>query len=206
MGYVTMNHCLSEDQLEDYHFKRLEGEALDAVEEHLLVCEHCQRRLEEEEEIASDIKFALREFNPSEEPIVMRPAPTPALSQWRAWALATAAALLVCVGALTWNAARPHEFQVALRVERGVEIASAPSGPDLTLTAQMQELPQLERFHAVLVSDRGSKLESADLPPAGGILVWRLERGLPPGTYWVRLSDPNRPDRVLREFGLKVRW
>ncbi len=51
---------LSEDLLEEYVFGRLKGSALSTVEEHLLICADCRRRLEETEGFIRAARIAAR--------------------------------------------------------------------------------------------------------------------------------------------------
>jgi Putative zinc-finger len=50
----------SEDQLEDYLFGRIDGPALERLEEHLLVCSRCQKGLAAIDEFVAALRVAVR--------------------------------------------------------------------------------------------------------------------------------------------------
>lgn len=205
--------CLSEQEVEDYLFNRLSGVTREAVEEHLLLCESCRLRVEEEERILDAARTAtekleteslLREFDDH-----AAGGPPPGRSRRPLYWMATAAAAAIVLigGSLTYRMLHAGPaLEVSLHAERGgVERAQEPvAGQKLVLSADLRGLPPLSHL-------RWSVVDSLGVPVAGGTLEVHgesgrieLARGLPAGMYWVRLLDPDS-GVLLREFGLVVK-
>lgn len=205
--------CLSEQEVEDYLFNRLSGVTREAVEEHLLLCESCRLRVEEEERILDAARTAaekleteslLRQFDDR-----AGGGSTPGKSRRPPyWMAAAAAAAVVLIGgSLTYQMLHPEPaLEILLHAERsGVERAQEPlAGQRLLLSPDLRGLPALSQF-------RWSIVDALGVPVAGGTLEVRgesgrieLARGLPAGMYWVRLLDPDS-GVLLREFGLVVK-
>ncbi len=183
----------SEEDLELYALGRLAEEAIPAVEEHLLLCESCQNKTTEFEELGR----AYREYRAAPPRAAARP-PARRPVYWAA-GLAAAALLLVAI-ALAPSGAAPAAM-VELTSWRGeAEPDPAPAGRRLDLVLSANGLPDGVVQVAVAAS--------------GGEIVWqgpgrregnrvraRVEEPLRAGQYWVRILDG---DRLLREFPLRV--
>jgi hypothetical protein len=204
--------CLTETEVEDFVFDRLEPGVQGAVEEHLLVCEGCRQRVEEEQEFAQALKDSTRldaagdgHFEPSDDDSGM-PAP------WRRpaiWLAAIAAVLILAVYVVKpGRSTPPEDADVTLRALRGALAAegAAQVNQRLILHIERAGLPDLPAYRLALVNLDGKSLRSAIL--SGGEihreeLVWRLGETLPAGSYWVRVSDGG--GAPLRECALTVR-
>lgn len=209
----SSEHCLSAEEVENYLFNRLSGVTREAVEEHLLVCESCRSRVEEEERFMEAARGAAEKFETeSLRRQIEGPAASGASQHWSRrplhWmAMAATAAVLLIGGSLTYRMLHPEPaLEVSLRAERsGIEGAQEPvAGQKLLLSADLRGLPPLPQY-------RWSIVDSLGVPVAGGTIEARgesgrieLARGLPAGMYWVRLLDPDS-GVLLREFGLVVR-
>lgn len=64
-----LNCHVSRDDLELYAMERASGDLLDTVEEHLLVCEHCRRSLDEVEQELRLLRVCLREAEVHSRPV-----------------------------------------------------------------------------------------------------------------------------------------
>ena len=183
----------SEEDLELYALGRLSEEAVPAVEEHLLLCESCQNKITEFEELGR----AYREYGAA----LPRAAARPPARRPVYWAAGLAAAAMLVV-AIAVAPSRPAPVaMVELTSWRGeAETGPAPAGRRLDLVLSANGLPD----GAVQVVVAGS----------GGEIVWqgpgrreanrvraRVEEPLRAGQYWVRILDG---DRLLREFPLRV--
>lgn len=208
----SSEQCLTEQELEDFLFHRLSGVTREAVEEHLLFCQSCQYRAEEEERYLRAARSAAEKLETEsliqqfEEPV--QPGASGRRHRVPPWMAAAAVAAVVLIGgSVAYRLASPADaLEVELRAERsGVEKAVAPvAGQRLVLTPDLRGLPQLDRFHWSIVDSLGA-------PVAGGVLAGdsekgriELPKGLPAGMYWVRLLDPDS-GVMLREYGLMVR-
>ncbi|MCS7043393.1 MAG: hypothetical protein NZR01_11425 [Bryobacteraceae bacterium] len=205
--------CLSAQEIEDCLFNRLSGVTREAVEEHLLFCQSCLAKVEEEERYIEAARSAaekleaeslLRQLEGHSEG--GQPSRQPGrLPRWMA--AAAAGALLLIGGSVTYRIMHPAPaLQVELRVERsGVLNAQTPvAGQRLILSPDLRGLPPLSQY-------RWSIVDSLGVPVAGGMMEVRaetgrieLQKGLPAGMYWVRLLDPDS-GVLLREFALMVR-
>lgn len=209
----SSEYCLSAEEVEDYLFNRLSGVTREAVEEHLLVCESCRSRVEEEERFIEAARSAAGKFETESLLRQMEGQAAIGASQSRSprplhWmAMAATAAVLLIGGSLTYRMLHPEPaLEVSLRAERsGSERTQEPvAGEKLLLSADLRGLPPLSQY-------RWSIVDSQGVPVAGGTIEARgesgrieLARGLPAGTYWVRLHEPES-GVLLREFGLVVR-
>jgi hypothetical protein len=207
----SAEHCLTEQEIEEYLFNRLSGVTREAVEEHLLFCEQCLRKVEEEEQYLETMRRAAEKL---ETESLFRPAPegeaVPAvgagwsLPRW-GYAVATLAVVMAGASVAYRMTHRPQPVEIFLEAERsGVEKAFAPrAGQPLAITADLRGLPPLEQFRYSVVDALGAPVASGMMQPNGESGRIELAKGLPPGVYWVRIHDPES-GALLREFGLPV--
>lgn len=183
----------SEGDLELYALGRLSEEAVPAVEEHLLLCESCQYKTTEFEELGR----AFRDYRAAPP----RAAARAGLRRPVYWAAGFGAvAVLVLVLAVVPSGPAPVA-RVELTSWRGEADRSAvPVGRRLDLVLSANGLPD----GAVQV----------ELAASGGEIVWRgpasreanrvrvlVKVPLGAGQYWVRILGGGR---LLREFPLRV--
>ncbi len=143
--------CLGGQEVEDYLFNRLSGVTREAVEEHLLICEGCRSRVEEEERFIEAARLAAERLE-TESLLRQRRDPesavgTPGTSRrpvsWMA--LAATAAVVFIAGSLSYRLLHPEPArEISLRAERsGVERAQEPvAGQRLLLSADLRGLPR----------------------------------------------------------------
>lgn len=195
----------SDDDLEQYSLGRLGEEQSTPLEEHLLVCDACRRRVEEFDEFVAVMRAALRESEGGQ-PAPARPF---ALLRWLAalpkpvWAGAMAAAL-AAVLLVPWRQQAPAEaYAVQLEALRAASSAAvAPAGRPLVLDVDFTGL-ELERdYRLEIVDASGAGVWSGSVRPAAERAPVTLGRSLRRGQYWVRIYEPSGD--LLREFGLAV--
>ena len=194
---VELDRHAAEGELERYSLGDLAGEDCARLEEHLLTCETCRQRLQEQDLIAS--------------------AMSSAASQWRAghlprqekagWhlsrpVLALAAVLVVALGALWLMRPRVEHLAPAvieLSTTRGtVSAAQAPAQTPLHLRPDLQGLSVFPRYGLEVVDRIGSQVFRSQTTPDAGAAVPPLGAG----TYFVRLYSP--AGELLREYALEV--
>ena len=208
-GYARPSEvCLSDKEIEDHIFSRLPTGCREGVEEHLLYCDSCLSRVEEEEQFVT-------EFRAVAQPMEAECRPKPAVAGWFNWlplpvpAWAGAAVLSLALILLIPRSKTPDSYQeIALSVFRGpaaVQTASATAGQPVRFSIDLTELPKLPRYHLQLVNSLNQVLAGEDIPASGAQLSWAPDTKLQPGTYWIRLQEANGEGTLLREFGLAVR-
>lgn len=194
-----------DELLELYALGRLDEPELGEFEEHILVCELCQDRLDEATDFVVTMQAAASQM-------VHEPEPEPA---WRrllrlewlpmpAPALAGAFALLVAVVAWQpWRSTEPAHWQtVQLETMRGEAAqATAPAGFALDLRLDAADIDAAGAT-AQIVSADGNVVADAALRVANGKAELRHAAGLSAGHYWVRLK---KSGETVREYQLLVR-
>jgi putative zinc finger protein len=201
----------TEEMLEEYAFERLPETETAVLEEHLLVCEACQRELAGVDEFILRMKAGTAAFRtPSRVQTAwvhlrrtMEPPPVRAAMVIGACALA----LLVPIGLTKWRrtAPAPKPVTIALAAFRGGEqgaLAEGPAGRRLTLSIDAADLAAAESYRAEVVNASGRRAWRGPATLSGASLSFVIDRGFKPGTYWVRLYTVQ--GRLLREFGLRL--
>lgn len=209
-----MNH-LDEDKLEAYVMGRLPDTDIDSLEDHLLLCEQCQRRTKELELEWKAKRLAMSRIREEEGVLAARPKRLwSGLSRFMlakpAWALG-AVAVAIAAGLLLVPASQdgPITYRAielsAMRGSDGESIASQ-SNERLRLRLDLTELEKLP-VYLVAVVDAGGNLvwETSQATQRQDKLQVDVARRLPPGTYWVRLLDPAPGRRLLREYPLPMK-
>lgn len=208
----------SEETLELYALKRLPGDQVAPVEDHLLLCPQCQEALAESEEFVSLMRAALREP-------VARSART-AVPRWAsgtiarfprlhvppraAWGLALAVVCLLAVSVPWRSALAPDPARdpapVMLSSFRGSQAMSTAHGPartPLDLGIEAAYLQAGEDCRIEIVHADGSPAWNGQAVPADtGELHARVPGRLSAGTYWVRLYRAG--SELVQEFGLEL--
>ena len=194
------NRHAADEVLERYSMGRLVGPELAEVEEHLLVCESCQDRLAQEDRFVQGMRDAGAALGRSRATIRRR---SPKL----AWALGLAAVGLAVVGGIEWRSLRGSTDPpavVLLRTTRGIENSrqAASAGKPLTLVLDLTGLQQFPAYSVEIVDTGGRAAVQSTVASGSGQLQATLARGLPAGTYFVRLYSP--AGELLREYALVV--
>ncbi len=207
--------CLSESELNDFLHNRLSGTTRESVEEHILCCQSCLDRVEEEEAFTASFRTAARRIE-EEDLKASYAGPRPG---WlgRLWnrirrpsrtesslVLVFAATLVTIVVVPAMRTGPPMD--VTLVAERGLSArfsAPAESGRPLRLNLDATGLPQ-GILRVELAGPRNVILLNSTAPVSGSVVRWDLGRSLKAGSYWVRLYQ-HTPDTLLREFALTVK-
>lgn len=194
------------DALEEYCLGTLAPAAVGALEEHLLVCPSCQRRLRETERYVSTMRAAAAQIAAERragwwrpQSWVQRPAVLAAAG------LASVVVLWVIAPVLRDGSSSPP-VSVALAVMRGGGglRAHAPARRPLLLTLDLKGVRPRGSYRVEMVDEHGRPVLQGSAAPSGATLVISAAARLAPGAYWVRIYDPSSPERPLREYGLKL--
>jgi hypothetical protein len=202
----TQMHA-TDETLELYSLGRLTEPDAGRLEEHLLICEDCRHRLEDEDCYTGTLRSSLRgDVKPAREP---RRVALPFLStRWPTVALAGAAiaAVLVLMTFSSRTAAGPQEL--TLVAQRGPEraIARARAGAPLALRINTTEIGTLASYRVEVVNAAGERMWGETVATTGNSLVATVAIELAAGQYWVRIHNPGSDGDAgpLREFGLVV--
>jgi len=200
---------ITEEELEKYHLQQLPETAAEAVEEHLLLCEHCQTQLEELEVFTKSFR-AVAPILAREDAREQRGGiadwlrrqlqnPFPAL------ALGAAAALALFLVPLRWSAgpAAGPLATIELQAVRANLIPQAPAGRPLRFRLDLSGLPLSASFRAEFTQDNGKTITNRTLSLSDTTNSLDLAEGLAAGRYWLRIYSPQQSE-PLREFGFTV--
>lgn len=193
-----------EDVLERYAMNRLGEPALGALEEHLLLCESCQERLDEVTEYVGVVREATANAAVA----------VPAEAAWRRWLrldwlpmpVPAMAGVALVVAAMflwqPWQTTKPAEWRtVELATLRG-EAAGQKGVAGFALHLRL-DVAGVEAGGATaqVVTATGSSVTELPVTLAGGKAELRYAAGLKAGQYWVRLKQGGE---TIREYSLVV--
>ncbi|MDR3699393.1 MAG: hypothetical protein P4L56_07140 [Candidatus Sulfopaludibacter sp.] len=176
---------LVEEEIERYSLAASAEPELSQVEEHLLLCASCRKKVETSDVYVNSMRRAAAQIRAEE-----KRAP-----RWAGMAFLLAAAVLLAgVILIRSNATAP--FAVSLAVTRGVGInAQAPAGVPLALQLDVTGLPAAASYRVEMVDRAGKQVWTGTFPG-------RPAKPLPAGIYFVRLYSP--AGDLLREYGLEI--
>lgn len=180
-----------DEVFENYAFDRLSESQVSDLEEHLLICEQCQRGLAQNVDYILLMKTATAAYRNGGSPPQVRGG-----EHGLSWNAAAAAIILLsCLTALlSWRAPSGEARTVVLNAYRG-EPVEAPAGRPLDLQIDLRDVPLAAGYRVEVVDPAGRRLWFGGTPA-------RLSTGLAPGMYWVRLST--EAGEALREYGLRA--
>ncbi|MEZ5354387.1 MAG: hypothetical protein R2762_17260 [Bryobacteraceae bacterium] len=198
-----------EDAVEQYSLGTMPDDEQALFEEHMLLCELCQKRVEETDNYVRALRTAATRIQhagaaqpkPKVVPRIRSFFPVPAAS-----------ALAAAVLAIAVFAPRPEPVAgtaaVHLTALRGSSAAAgrlgtAPAHRQIEMTLDAAALPVRDSYVIELVDSTGKLLWQVPSKPAGDTLAVTYPAGCAPGQYWVRVYDSGRS--LLREYGLQVR-
>ena len=209
---IKIGSHFTEETLELYALGQLPEATIVSVEEHMLVCEHCQARLERADQFFDITAAAALELQKEEvEAEKKRWVPSKPLFSWlwpmpkMAWAGALGAAILAVGISYRQPETRPMVTDVTLQASRGVEtslVSRAPAGL-VNLRIDASELPQASAYRLQLVASNGNSVWESQVEPSNGRIRVQVPKRLAKGRYWVRLYEKSGVD-LVREFGLAV--
>jgi len=194
---------LTEEVLEKYALRHLPEAERDLAEDHLFVCEDCQRKFEAVEDDLMVGKAAARlEAGRESKSKSFGLFGWPAIPVWAG----AAAALVLALGLPLHQRKAPPVEEVTLRVVRGAQLsAQAHDRTQLSLRIPAAEIPASASYRIDVADSRGNIAWQGSATSIGAALEAHVGQRLSRGKYWVRLYDASSPPVLLREFGLVVK-
>ena len=196
MNFGERRHIV-EDEIEQYSLGRIPTERLAAIEEHLLVCEACQSRVQEADCYAPAMRKAAEE---------MRRQPS---SGRRVFGLRLAHAMagvaFFALALVGWEVSRPGlvtPYPVALEATRGEGVLrKAPAGRNLELQLDVATLAAQPSYRMEVVDATGRAVWSGQASSRNSKLTVSTAP-LGTGYYFIRVYGAD--GALLREYGLEV--
>jgi len=195
---LNSDRHVQEEELERYSLRESAEAECARLEEHLLVCTACRRRLEEHDIYVSSMGTAAAEWRANHQVVERR--------RWFFLRLVPVMAVLICLaaGAAVWldRSGFPRTspaFAVALRTTRGMPRgAQAPAGRALNLQLDFTGLAASPHYDLRVVDRTGAQVAQTETAPGAGACIHALRTG----AYFVRIYSPG--GELLREYALAV--
>ncbi len=206
---VTKDH-LTEEKIEQYAMGKLRGDECDQLEEHLLICAVCQDALEGTDSFLTNIQVAAKRLadNPQPDSVWKKIPYLPALATRPLPAMAAglcSLALVLFMVAPRMQVSNLEQQQITLESLRGSTIVAVVANADrpLLLSLDASGLSGSATTYSVkIVNDAGKEMLSGAATAQSGKLSVNVSRGLPAGSYFVRVYDSSA--KLLREFVMLV--
>ena len=191
----------SAEMLEEYAFRRLPEVAAESLEEHLLLCAGCQKKLQEVDEYILLMKHATAGMDSGSNPTAAGEGRT----RWGVLA-GGAMAMALIVAAVMSGIKRPDAGAAAQQVElaafRGDEMAHATAGQPIPGVIDAADLAGPRQYNVEVVTASGGMGWKGPAMAAEGRLSASISAKLKRGVYWVRLSTSE--GELVREYGLRA--
>jgi hypothetical protein len=188
---------VEEELLEQYSVGRLGESEVARVEEHVLLCEACQDKLEQIDSWVRCVRRTGAQY------------PTEPASIWQFWripqfvpALAAAVFLVLAAGAGLQLVKRGGvaPLAVVLEATRGESVALVPAGRPLVIQPGLEGLPRFSQYRLEIVDQTGHLVRNAAF--ASGSAGTAIP-AIAPGVYFVRVYNPS--GELLREYGIEAK-
>jgi hypothetical protein len=197
---MSMRHT-TDDLVERYSMGGLEGEALAEVEEHLLRCAPCRRRVQAADDFLATFRAAAAQPH-------ARPVPGRA-RQWAVrklyWATAAAAAALLTFVVLPWRpASDPTPVVLEMQSLRGPELGvHVARGRELLLRFDVLPQSANSAYEMEIINADGSRFATREALVQDGRLTARTGK-LPKGAYWIRIYSRELVRELRAEYRLTI--
>jgi Putative zinc-finger len=196
---VNYDSHLGEELLERYSRGTLQQADVERVEEHVLVCESCQNKLD----LSDSWVRSMRRTGAQARPEIGN---TWVGLRWPRLVPALAAAVVVLFGAglVLKNQQRGQvPFAIALQATRGENVPQVPARQPLVIQPNLEGLPQFSEYRLEIVDQAGKKVREAAITADPTGTPKATVPGIASGTYFVRIYSP--AGELLREYALEAR-
>jgi anti-sigma factor RsiW len=218
---VSGGSCLQEGEIEDLVRGKLSAEAEGRCQSHLLWCQSCQNKVEEEAEFALATRSAAvlleeKEAEAAKQAEAQAGGLKRVMDSLREWigprfpvrwaAVAVSASVLIAMAGLLPLRRGLETGEIVLRSERGsalpVAVESAASA-NARLRIDVSDVVPYPAFNVAVADAEGRIVETSTTSAKAGSVSVILHAKLTPGRYWIRLSAPD--GRLLREYALSAK-
>ena len=189
MGNIQRH--IDPEEMERYSLGTAPAEEMARVEEHLLICEHCQNQATESGEFVSAMRSAAAGLGREETGRRWRLAPVLA---------AAACFVLMVLLALRWQSSPQAPLAVALVSNRANAGAAVPAGRTLELHPDLTGLAASPAYRLEMVDQSGAAVWRGEITAAHASATVPRQRA---GVYFVRVFRPG--GELLREYALEVK-
>jgi len=197
---LSDNGHLDDIQIESYSMGTVPAEAVDSIDEHLLICEYCRDRVARSDEYVRSMQTAAARIRDREK-------------GWSGWiprlpipllgVLTAGVVIAAVVGARWLNRLPVATAAISLTATRGSELSpTAPSQRLLQLSLDTAGVSAGPSFVVEVVDSVGKRIWQGDVHVDGATVAATVPP-LSPGLYFVRLYSPAQ--NLLREYGLNVK-
>lgn len=190
---------VEEELLEQYSVGCLVQSEVARVEEHVLLCESCQEKLDLIDSWVRSVRRAGAQL------------PAEPKSIWQFWKLpqfvpALAATVFLVfaagVGLQMTKKGAVAPFAIALEATRGESVASVPAGKPLLIQPGLEGLPRFSQYRLEIVDQSGHPVRTAALEAGSGDAGTSIP-AIAAGVYFVRVYSPS--GELLREYGIEAK-
>jgi hypothetical protein len=190
---------LGEELLEQYSVGCLAESEVARVEEHVLLCESCQEKLELVDSWVRSVRRAGAQL------------PAESKSIWQLWRLpqfvpALAATVFLVfaagVGLQITKKGAVAPFAIALEATRGESVALVPAGKPLLIQPGLEGLPRFSQYRLEIVDQSGHPVREARLQAGSGVARTSIP-SIAAGVYFARVYSPT--GELLREYGIEAK-
>jgi len=190
---------IDENLLDQYAIGQLGGDTIEAVEEHLLECRHCQERLIALDEFIGLFRAAATQPDARPVPFWQRFPKVRVL----AWSAAAVMATVVSFISLEFRKPAMTPATVLMQAFRGPETTTVvAAGKPVRLIFDLQPAGSSQDYQFEVVNLLGTRLLASPVEFDQGrpsVLINQLE----PGSYWARISR-KADSELIAEYGLRA--
>ena len=192
---------IEEDLLDQYAMATLPEGSVAEVEEHLLGCSFCQKRLMETDEFLAVFREAATEMDarPSRQPSRFWPS---RITAWVGAAAALAALLVFLISGERRDAKFPPATLFMQSLRGPGTVAHIISGRPYRLVFDLPVQPAVN-YEVEIVDEIGSGILTIRAEVRNGQLTVPLKK-LVRGSYWVRVYRAQPDRQVVAEYGLRA--
>lgn len=204
------NAHIEEERLESYALNALGEEKAAIVEEHLLICETCQHRLDAMDRYTRAMQSAARRVREEESAVPGAITIGERLRGWMRVPVPIWAGAMVMAGVVLVLGVRVEErpgpsVDVRLEAVRGSSEGIAQPGHALHLLLDNRGMRQMPAWNIEIVNEAGSKVWHGTGSWSDTAITATANQSFKPGKYFVRvMKDRGHSEDPAREYQLIV--
>ncbi len=218
MGIGTnVDTHLTEEILERYSLGQASEPEASLVEEHILLCDLCQEKLQEADDFVQAFRIAAPKLAAQAkiaEDSGQHTLLTPLVNIWNSMgsflrplpvAGLVAAAAVAVVLMVPRDPVSTRARVMELRAVRSDAASVARTSDSLTLKLDVEGLPAQQNYRVEIAGASGELVWTSQAVASGGVVTVTPGPLRKAGAYWVRLLRSDESRSLLREFALEIR-